>query len=61
MPTKSNNTGGRGGARQGAGRKPKAALDKIADNSGKSIKILDIPDTEGVEMPEPHEFLSAKQ
>ena len=28
MPTKSNNTGGRGGARPGAGRKKKALVEK---------------------------------
>ena len=61
MPTKSNNIGGKGGARNGAGRKPKPAIDKLAEGNGKTIKVLDIPDTEGVEMPEPHEFLSAKQ
>ena len=31
MPTKSNNVGGRGGARAGAGRKKKAVIDKITD------------------------------
>ena len=61
MPTKSNNIGGKGGARKGAGRKPNPAIDKLADGGAKSIKVLDIPDTEGVVMPEPHEFLSAKQ
>ena len=30
MPTKSNNIGGRGGARPGAGRKKKAVLEKAA-------------------------------
>ena len=50
MPTKSNNTGGRGGARPGAGRKKSAVKEKV-----------DIPEVEGVDMPKPHEFLSAEQ
>ena len=28
---------------------------------GRKLEILDIPDVEGVEMPKPHDFLSAKQ
>lgn len=31
MPTKSNNVGGRGGARAGSGRKKKAVIDKITE------------------------------
>lgn len=63
MPTKSNNTGGRGGARPGAGRKKKSLAEKIenGNNGGKKLKILDIPDVSGVEMPKPHDFLSANQ
>lgn len=53
MPTKSNNTGGRGGARPGAGRKKSAQR--------KWDAALDIPEVEGVDMPQPHEFLSAEQ
>ena len=59
MPTKSNNVGGHGGARRGAGRK-KSALKDRADN-GLKTQVLDIPEIEGAEMPEPHEFLSADQ
>ena len=53
MPTKSNNTGGRGGRRPGAGRKKKAVQEKAANGNpgGKPLKVLDIPDMEGVEMP----------
>ena len=63
MPTKSNNTGGQGGARPGAGRKKSALTDKIAaDNpGGRPLQILDIPDVEGVEMPKPNDILSATQ
>ncbi|MDD4291046.1 MAG: terminase [Clostridia bacterium] len=63
MPTKSNNLGGQGGARVGAGRKKKALSEKIeADNpSGRKLTVLDIPDIEGVEMPKPNEILSAAQ
>lgn len=58
MPTKSNNTGGRGGARPGAGRKKKSLAEKIENGNtgGKKLKILDIPDVNGVEMPKPHYF-----
>ena len=63
MPTKSNNTGGRGGKRPGAGRKKKAVLEKAANGNpgGRPLTVLDIPDIEGVEMPKPHDFLSADQ
>jgi hypothetical protein len=63
MPTKSNNTGGRGGARPGAGRKKTAIADKIiSGNPGnRKITVLDIPEIEGVDMPKPHDFLSAEQ
>lgn len=63
MPTKSNNTGGRGGARPGAGRKRTAVKEK-ADNGnpgGRPLEVLDIPEIEGVDMPKPHDFLSAEQ
>lgn len=63
MPTKSNNTGGRGGARVGAGRK-KSAL-SVKTNSTtvvtRKIEVLDIPEIEGVDMPKPHDFLTAEQ
>lgn len=63
VPTKSNNTGGQGGARLGAGRKKKALTEKIGAGNpgGKTLKVLDIPDVSGVEMPKPHDFLSAPQ
>lgn len=63
MPTKSNNIGGRGGARAGAGRK-KSAVKEKADNGnpgGRKLEVLDIPEMEGVEMPKPHDFLSSTQ
>ena len=61
MPTKSNNVGGRGGARAGAGRKKKAVIDKITDKSNQPIEVLDIPEVDGVEMPKPKDILSATQ
>ena len=63
MPTKSNNTGGRGGKRPGAGRKKTAVREKYENGNpgGRKLEVLDIPDTQGVDMPEPHEFLSARQ
>lgn len=61
MPTKSNNIGGRGGARPGAGRKKTALKDKVSAGNpgGRSLDVLDIPEMEGVEMPKPHEYLSS--
>ena len=63
MPTKSNNTGGRGGARPGAGRKKSAVREKTENGNpgGRRLEVLDIPEVEGVDMPKPHEFLSAEQ
>ena len=63
MPTKSNNTGGRGGARPGAGRKKSAVREKAENGNpgGRKLEVLDIPEVEGVDMPKPHEFLSAEQ
>ena len=63
MPAKSNNTGGRGGARPGAGRKKSAVKDKAENGNpgGRKLEVLDIPEVEGVEMPKPHDFLSAEQ
>ena len=63
MPTKSNNTGGRGEARHGAGRKKSAVREKAENgNPGvRRLEVLDIPEVEGVDMPNPHEFLSAEQ
>ena len=61
MPTKSNNVGGRGGARAGAGRKKKAVIDKITEKSNHPIEVLDIPEVDGVEMPKPKDILSATQ
>lgn len=63
VPTKSNNTGGRGGKRPGAGRKPKGVAEKAANGNpgGRKLTVLDIPEVEGMEMPKPDEILSAKQ
>lgn len=63
MPTKSNNIGGRGGKRIGAGRKPKAIKEKIEEGNpgGRRLAVLDIPEVEGVDMPKPNEILSAQQ
>ena len=63
MPTKSNNTGGRGGARPGAGRKKTAVKEKAENGNpgGRKLEVLDIPEVEGVAMPKPHDFLSAEQ
>lgn len=61
MPTKSNNIGGRGGARAGAGRKKKAVIDKITEKNNQPIEVLDIPEVDGVEMPKPKDILSAQQ
>ena len=63
MPTKSNNIGGRGGARPGAGRKKTAVKDKAAAGNpgGRRLEMLDIPEVEGAEMPKPHDFLTAEQ
>ncbi len=49
MPTKSNNTGGRGGARPGAGRKKSAVKDKAENGNpgGRKLEVLDIPEVEG--------------
>lgn len=56
----------RGGARPGAGRKKKPLQEKLATgNPGKrELRVLefsDVPDVQGVEMPRPHEMLSASQ
>ena len=60
MPTKSNNIGGWGGARSGAGRKKTPLIERIEAETA-DLTILDIPEVDGAEMPKPHEFLSAKQ
>lgn len=63
MPTKSNNIGGQGGARPGAGRKKSAVKEKAENGNpgGRPLEVLNIPEVEGVEMPKPHDFLSAEQ
>jgi hypothetical protein len=63
MPRKSNNTGGVGGKRPGAGRKPKAVAEKAKNGNpgGRKLTVLDIPDMEGAEMPKPDSILSATQ
>ena len=52
MPTKSNNTGGRGGRRPGAGRKKTAIKEKYENGNpgGRDLTVLDIPDVEGEDM-----------
>ena len=63
MPTKSNNTGGQGGRRPGAGRKKSPVKEKAENGNpgGRRLTVLDIPEVEGVDMPKPHDFLSAEQ
>lgn len=62
MPTKSNNTGGRGGKRAGAGRKKKATIDKINDSDNYiKLEVMDIPDFQGEDIPEPHQYLLDEQ
>lgn len=53
MPTKSNNIGGRGGKRPGAGRKKKSVIEKSKSGNpgGRPLEVLDIPEMEGVTMP----------
>ena len=54
----------RGGARPGAGRKPKALKEKLdaGNPGGCPLKRIDIPESlEGVDMPPPGEYLSAMQ
>ena len=59
MPTKSNNIGGWGGVRPGSGRKKTPLAERLEVDA--DLTVLDIPEVEGAEMPEPHEFLSARQ
>lgn len=63
LPTKSNNIGGRGGKRAGAGRKKKSNIEKVQNGnpSGRTLSMLDIPHLEGVDMPSPNEYLSREQ
>ena len=57
----------RGGARPGAGRKPKGIAEKIANGNpgGRKLTVLDFGDgivnLEGCEMPPVKEYLKAKQ
>ena len=57
----------RGGARPGAGRKPKGIAEKIANGNpgGRKLTVLDfgdgISDLEGCDMPPVKEYLKAKQ
>ena len=42
----------------------KSAVKEKAENGnpgGRRLEVLDIPEVEGVDMPEPHDFLSAEQ
>ena len=64
MPTKSNNTGGRGGARPGAGRKKSAVKEKAENgNPGRAAnwKCWIFPKSRVSICQSPHEFLSAEQ
>lgn len=63
LPTKSNNIGGRGGKRPGAGRKKKSVVEKAKNGNpgGRSLTVLDVPEIERAEMPELHDFLSTTQ
>lgn len=58
MPTKSSNTAGRGGKIHGAGRKKKSNVEKTINGNpgGRTLEVLDIPEMEGSEMLEPHDF-----
>ena len=52
----------RGGSRVGAGRKPKALADKVAD--GRKAKVLDLPEAAeftGADVPHVEEYMKAKQ
>lgn len=49
----------RGGRRTGAGRKPKPLAEKLQE--GKKATALVLPELEGVELPDIHEFLSEEQ
>ena len=53
----------RGGARAGAGRKPKSLAEKIAaGNPGhRPLTMIDSSAMEGVDMPPPSDYLSAMQ
>ena len=54
----------RGGARPGAGRKPKALKEKLdaGNPGGRKLTKMDIPESiSGVDMPPPGEYLSAMQ
>ena len=63
LPTKSNNIYGQGGAIPGVDRKKKSVLEKAKEGNpgGRKLSVMDIPQMEGAEMPEPHEFLSSEQ
>lgn len=62
MPTKSNNTGGRGGKRPGAGRKPKSNLEKAQNGNpgGRKLTMLVFPMWWYPDA-EPNELLTAKR
>ena len=52
----------RGGARVGAGRKPKALVDKIADDRAANVMVLPEPaEIEGVDVPPIKSYLTATQ
>lgn len=56
----------RGGQRAGSGRKPKALVDKLGTGNpgGRKLKVMEFPtdtEPEGADMPNPKEYLSARQ
>lgn len=56
----------RGGPRVGSGRKSKALTEKIESGNpgGRKLKVMELPDTpelKGEDVPEPKDYLSAKQ
>ena len=56
----------RGGTRTGAGRKSKALMEKVKEGNpgGRKLKVVDLPvatNMSGADMPEPSEYLKAKQ
>ena len=51
----------RGGARAGAGRKPKALKDKVLEGKAVVSKLPDAPVFQGVDVPPPKEFMKRRQ
>ncbi|MCD8051899.1 MAG: P27 family phage terminase small subunit [Clostridiales bacterium] len=61
--SQSNNPGGAGGKRPGAGRRPKPLATKLEDgNPGhRPLKVLDLPEIIDLPAPEPHSFVDDDQ